>query len=184
MGGASGNEGGTSMGYVARLREVIGNRLALLPAAAGAVFDDRGRLLLGRQSDDGLWDLVGGCIELDESPAVAVAREIAEETGLNVTTRSLIGCYGGPQFRVTYINGNQAAFVVSLFHCEIVDATVSIRDGELSEIAFIGLNELPSIDMRPSGAHLAMEAFDWAKDKQLFERTVRSFGRQQKRRTV
>jgi 8-oxo-dGTP pyrophosphatase MutT (NUDIX family) len=156
-----------SIGYVAGLREVIGKRLVLLPAAAGAVFDDRGRLLLGRQCDDGLWDLVGGCIEVEESPDVAVAREISEETGLSVATRSLIGCYGGPQFRMTYINGDQAAFVVSLFHCEIIDATVAAQDGELSEVAFIGLDELPSIDIRPSGAHLAMEAFGWAKSRQI-----------------
>ncbi|NQD90424.1 NUDIX domain-containing protein [Paenarthrobacter sp. CM16] len=151
-----------STGYVAGLRQVIGTRLALLPAAAGAVFDADGRLLLGRQRDGGLWDLVGGCIEVDESPNVAVTREMAEETGLKVAARSLIGCYGGPEFRVTYSNGDHAAFVVSLFHCEILDASDPTRDGELIDLAYIALDGLPALHMRPSGARLAKEAFRWA----------------------
>jgi acetyl-CoA carboxylase carboxyl transferase subunit beta len=56
--------------------------------AAGAVVrDDVGRFLLVRRARDpeaGRWTLPGGRVEPGESPATAAAREVAEETGLEV----------------------------------------------------------------------------------------------------
>jgi acetyl-CoA carboxylase carboxyl transferase subunit beta len=56
--------------------------------AAGAVVRDAtGRLLLVRRAHDpeaGRWTLPGGRVEAGESPAAAAAREVAEETGLEV----------------------------------------------------------------------------------------------------
>jgi 8-oxo-dGTP diphosphatase len=56
--------------------------------AAGAVVRDAaGRLLLVRRAHDpeaGRWTLPGGRVEPGESPAAAAAREVAEETGLEV----------------------------------------------------------------------------------------------------
>jgi acetyl-CoA carboxylase carboxyl transferase subunit beta len=57
--------------------------------AAGAVVRDAaGRLLLvqrGHDPEAGRWTLPGGRVEPGESPAQAVVREVAEETGLEVT---------------------------------------------------------------------------------------------------
>lgn len=150
-----------SNSYVTDLRKLVGAGLLLLPAAAGAVFDSQDRLLVGKQLDGDVWDVIGGCIELDETPAEAVVREFAEETGLNVVARNLIGCFGGPEFRVAYENGDQAAFVVSLFACDLVDTTIAKSDGELSETAFIDFEELSGLDMRASGKALARAAFAW-----------------------
>jgi 8-oxo-dGTP diphosphatase len=46
-----------------------------------------GRVLLGRRSDSrayypGCWDLFGGHVEPDETPEVALARELSEELGI------------------------------------------------------------------------------------------------------
>src|SRR5687768_1805573 len=55
----------------------------IAPAAGveGAVFDDDGRMLLMRRSDDGLWAMPGGLLEMGETPAIGTAREVLEETG-------------------------------------------------------------------------------------------------------
>jgi acetyl-CoA carboxylase carboxyl transferase subunit beta len=57
--------------------------------AAGAVVrDPAGRLLLvqrGHDPEAGRWTLPGGRVEAGETPAQAVVREVAEETGLVVT---------------------------------------------------------------------------------------------------
>jgi ADP-ribose pyrophosphatase YjhB (NUDIX family) len=49
-----------------------------------AVFDQAGRLLLMRRSDDGLWGLPTGYSEPGESSEESVVREVLEETGLSV----------------------------------------------------------------------------------------------------
>ncbi|MEU5265719.1 NUDIX domain-containing protein [Amycolatopsis sp. NPDC021455] len=60
----------------------------------GIAFDSRGRLLLIRRRNDpgsGLWSLPGGRVEPGESDAMAVVRELREETGLDVIPGTLIG---------------------------------------------------------------------------------------------
>lgn len=61
--------------------------------AVGAfVFDRDGRVLLvqrGAPPGAGLWTLPGGKLELDETLAQAVAREVREETGLVVEVGAL-----------------------------------------------------------------------------------------------
>lgn len=57
-----------------------------LPAkrvAAGVLFRDRhGRILLIEPTYKPYWDLPGGLVERNESPAAAAAREVKEELGL------------------------------------------------------------------------------------------------------
>lgn len=59
----------------------------------GAVVVDRGRVLLvqrGREPLKGHWTLPGGLLELGESLAAGVAREVLEETGLEVEPLELV----------------------------------------------------------------------------------------------
>jgi ADP-ribose pyrophosphatase YjhB (NUDIX family) len=59
----------------------------------GAVVVDRDRVLLvqrGREPSKGKWSLPGGVLELGESLTEAVAREVKEETGLEVEAIELI----------------------------------------------------------------------------------------------
>ena len=49
------------------------------------VEDEQGRVLLGRRSDTGEWAMVYGINEPGEEPADTVAREVKEETGVEVT---------------------------------------------------------------------------------------------------
>ncbi len=59
----------------------------------GAVIVDRGRVVLVRRANEplrGRWSLPGGLVEVGESLAQAVAREVCEETGLVVEPIELI----------------------------------------------------------------------------------------------
>lgn len=71
-----------------------------------------GRLLLiqrGNEPGRGLWSLPGGRVEPGESDEAAVAREVAEETGLTVT----VGKLAGRVRRGRYDIGDYFATVVS-----------------------------------------------------------------------
>ncbi|GGL88475.1 NUDIX domain-containing protein [Micromonospora yangpuensis] len=60
-------------------------------AAAGAILRDQtGRVLLVRPTYKDLWELPGGTVEPDESPAGACNREISEELDLSVPTGALL----------------------------------------------------------------------------------------------
>ncbi len=62
-------------------------------AVAGIAFDDDGRVLLiqrGKEPGRGLWTVPGGSLELGESMSEAVAREMREETGMEVEVGDLV----------------------------------------------------------------------------------------------
>jgi hypothetical protein len=77
--------------HVRRLRSRVGNDLLLLPSVSVLVIDGT-RLLLVRHSGlGGQWGVVGGAVEVGESPADAAIREAAEEIGVEVELVQLVG---------------------------------------------------------------------------------------------
>jgi len=60
---------------------------------ATAVFDQRGNQLLVRRRDTGLWAMAGGWADVGDSPAVMAARDVREETGVEVRVERLLGLY-------------------------------------------------------------------------------------------
>ncbi|WP_436773497.1 NUDIX hydrolase [Yinghuangia sp. YIM S09857] len=69
------------------------------PCVGAIVLDGEGRILLirrGTPPGKGLWSLPGGRVEPGESDAGALARELLEETGLEVTVGPLVGSVTRP----------------------------------------------------------------------------------------
>nr|MDQ3344522.1 NUDIX domain-containing protein [Actinomycetota bacterium] len=52
---------------------------SLVVAVSAVVTNDAGEILLHRRSDNELWSVPGGAMELGESISQAVAREVKEE---------------------------------------------------------------------------------------------------------
>jgi 8-oxo-dGTP diphosphatase len=66
----------------------LANILTFLPVVAAAIQDEAGRLLLQQRVagkiHEGCWEFPGGKVESDESPRVALVREIGEELALDI----------------------------------------------------------------------------------------------------
>lgn len=99
-----------------------------------AVFDDEERLLLVKQSYAArLWALPGGGIEDGESPVDAAAREVLEETGLEVEIGDLIGVYWNSRKDGLWI----------CFMGKISGGTLRPLPGEIEETEFFGKDDVP-----------------------------------------
>jgi 8-oxo-dGTP diphosphatase len=62
-------------------------------SVTGVVFRDDGKVLAIQRCDDGHWVPPGGVLELAETPAEGVEREVLEETGIQIRAGQLTGVY-------------------------------------------------------------------------------------------
>ena len=131
--------------YLRDVRALVGSRLLLLPGVAAIVRDAENRVLFIRRADNGEWGLPAGAIDPGETPAEAVAREVREETGLEVRPARVAGVFGGKGFRVRYENGDEAEYTVVVFDCEVVGGTLSATDGEALELRYFAPDEAPEL---------------------------------------
>ena len=94
---------------------------AIRPSVCAVALDGRGRVLLQRRADNGLWALPGGNVEPGESVVSALAREVLEETGLQVAEPALTGVYSDPEWNViaTYPDGGTVHYVNLCFRCRL-----------------------------------------------------------------
>jgi 8-oxo-dGTP pyrophosphatase MutT (NUDIX family) len=108
--------------HIARLRAFVGHEQLLLPCATVLPLDERGRILLAWPAghSDG-WGTVGGAVDPGESPAEAAIRESREEIGVEIQLRRLVDVLGGPDYEVTYPNGDRAAYVTAVYEASVVD---------------------------------------------------------------
>ncbi|MEU7782776.1 NUDIX domain-containing protein [Amycolatopsis sp. NPDC049159] len=76
-------------------------------AVAVSVFiqDDEGRILMIRRTDNDLYSIPGGQLELGETLAEAAVREVREETGIECEVTDVIGLYSDPKHVIAYTDG-------------------------------------------------------------------------------
>jgi 8-oxo-dGTP pyrophosphatase MutT (NUDIX family) len=135
--------------YVANIRQKIGRDLLLLQAASVLAFDDDGRVLWG-QSASGTWSTIGGAIEPGEAPADAALREFWEETGAHAEIVRLLGAFGGPEFFITYPNGDQVAYTSIAFEVRIASGEPAPDKVELQRLAWFSPSEVSTLPMTPN----------------------------------
>lgn len=145
--------------HIRAIRSRIGNDLLMLPAVAVAVFDDAGRLLLAQDAASGLWMTIGGAVEPDETPADAAARECWEETGLLVEAVRILGVFGGPEFRITYGNGDVVSYVVTVFLARPIGGDPSPDGVEASALRYVTRQEAATLAMGPWTRTMVTHAF-------------------------
>jgi 8-oxo-dGTP pyrophosphatase MutT (NUDIX family) len=136
--------------YVRGLREKVGNDLLLMPSVHVVLRDDEGRILLVRHVE-GRWQLPGGAVDPGETPAETARRECREELGATVEPERLLGVYGGPEHRIRYANGDDAAWVASIFAARLVAGEPAAPgDDEVDAVGWFGPDELDALPVSPA----------------------------------
>jgi NADH pyrophosphatase NudC (nudix superfamily) len=92
----------------------------------------QGRIVLARNSQwpDGMFSLVTGYLERNETPEEAVVREVKEELGLDSKAQEFIGCY-------SLIEKNQ----IILAHWVVATGELT-TGGEITEVKLLSREEL------------------------------------------
>ena len=107
----------------------------------GAVFDHKDRLLLVREvADDHRWTLPGGWVDVGDSPAEAIRREILEESGYEARITKLAAVWDRSLHPYPY---GPYACVVMFFLAERVGGTAATCL-ETSSCSWFAVNQLPS----------------------------------------
>jgi 8-oxo-dGTP pyrophosphatase MutT (NUDIX family) len=135
--------------YVRRLREKIGNDFMFMPSVAALIRDDERRILLV-QHVEGRWQLPGGAVDPGERPAAAMQRECLEEAGITVEPVRIAGVFGGPEYRITYANGDEAGWVVTVFEARIAAGVPSASDDETQAVGWFQPEEIEELMLAPS----------------------------------
>lgn len=106
----------------------------------GAVFDERGRLLLVRElADGGRWTLPGGWADVNLTAAENVVKEVREESGFEARVRKLAAVWD--RTRQGHPNGAFSCYKF-FYVCEVVGGAAS-SGLETSDAAWFPEGELP-----------------------------------------
>ena len=146
--------------YIRRLREVVGNDLVFVPAVSTLVSDADGRVLLVYETDPDAWSTPGGSIEVDERPEDAARREVFEETGLSVRLEGILTVLGGPEFHAHYKNGDEVAYVATIYRGSVVSGESRPDGDEVTAAEWFAVDELSTITLSNFATQL-FRYLDW-----------------------
>jgi ADP-ribose pyrophosphatase YjhB (NUDIX family) len=129
----------------------------------GAVVIHDGRVLLirrGKEPLKGRWVVPGGTVELGETLEEAVAREVLEETGIEVRPRDVLLVFD----RILKDEvGVQYHYVIVDYVCDYAGGR--LRAGsDAQDAAFVAPEDLPSYDLPDKALELVQEAFRRVED--------------------
>jgi ADP-ribose pyrophosphatase YjhB (NUDIX family) len=139
--------------------ERAGRMGRLAVGCSAAVFDPiKKKILLVRRADNNRWSLPGGYMEPGESVTEACAREVLEETGLNVRVGQLIAVYSSPHILAVYPDGNRWQVVILHFAAEPIGGTLSTSD-ETTEVKYFSRAETEHLDLADLNRHRVDDAY-------------------------
>jgi mutator protein MutT len=138
------------MPYIQELRAVVGSRPLILVAAGVLICNAAGELLLQRRTDDQLWGIPGGSMELGESAEETARREVWEEIGLLVGQLRLFAVFSGAEMEHTFPNGDQVAIVSVVYLAAPAPGQAPTCGDESLELRYFSREALQAVPLSSS----------------------------------
>lgn len=136
-------------------------------AVSAFVLNEDGWLLMIRRTDNDLYALPGGKLELGETLSQAVTREVREETGIEVEATELLGTYSNPDHVIEYDDGEVRQEFSILFRA--APAGGSLRtSSETTEVHWVPSARIPELNVHPS-IRLRIEHGFQERDRAFFQ---------------
>ncbi|MBA2287280.1 MAG: NUDIX hydrolase N-terminal domain-containing protein [Ktedonobacteraceae bacterium] len=140
------------------LRTTLFSLPSPFPVGDGAVIDEHSRILLIRRADNGLWAMPGGALDVGETPAEGVVREVLEETGFACEPVALVGTFDSRLWQIGERHHlyNFLFLCRPLLHIERIDPPSHVN--EVQEIGWFAEDALPA-NLDPGHVRRIPEAF-------------------------
>ncbi|MFZ3570482.1 NUDIX hydrolase [Streptomyces sp. BH097] len=122
---------------------------SIVPSVVAVAVNDAGQVLLIHKTDNNLWALPGGGVEVGESAADAAVRETKEETGIDVEVTGLVGIYTNPGHVMAYDDGEVRQQFSLCFTARITGGELR-TSSESKEVAFVEPSTLEALNIHPS----------------------------------
>ena len=122
---------------------------SIRPAAAVALFDGDGRILLLRRKDNDKWTMPGGTMDFGESLLECAVREVREETGFDIEISQLIGTYTDPNVLIAYSDGEIRQEFTLVYAAKIKSGELTI-DHESKEAVWVSIADGLSLPLADS----------------------------------
>ena len=118
-------------------------------AVAAFIQADDGRILMIRRTDNDLYSIPGGQLELGETLAEAAVREVREETGIDCEVTGVIGLYSDPKHVIAYDDGEIRQEFSICFYAKRIGGDLR-KSSESSEVIWVKEKELNTLPIPPS----------------------------------
>ena len=134
------------MGYIQEIRKYVGHSPIMVTAAMCIIYDKEKGILFEKRTDNGMWCVPGGALELGESLEEALKREVKEETSLDIFNPKLFDVRAG--VHMIYPNKDEVYYTDVVY--EINEYKGKLKpDSESKELCWIKIDELPN-DIMPT----------------------------------
>lgn len=122
---------------------------SIVVAVTAVIQNDAGQLLLIRRTDNDLYAIPGGGVELGETLTQTVQREVLEETGINVQVTGLVGVYSDPEHVIEFTDGEVRQEFSICFRATPTGGELRTSD-ESKEVLWTDPADLDALNIHPS----------------------------------
>ncbi len=123
---------------------------SIVAAVTAVVSHHNGHILLIHRTDNNLWALPGGAMEIGENITSTVVREVHEESGIQVEVLNIVGIYTNPKHIVAFEDGEVRQQFSICFRANPIGGTLRSQPGETSDARWVPPDELDNLNIHPS----------------------------------
>ncbi len=122
---------------------------SIVVAVTAFIQNETGRLLLIQRTDNDLYAIPGGALELGETLTQTVQREVMEETGIAVKVTGLIGVYSDPEHVIEFTDGEVRQEFSICFRANPTGGKLRTSN-ESKEVLWVASEDLDGLNIHPS----------------------------------